>query len=313
MFSSKRNPISIIILYSMISYFEAEILTGSTSIEGILTYPLSTLEGMIFYGFQIAMISDISIRFKFNMAKIYLLGLIYGIMEEGIALFTMESTRTHTLWLSYFGLNITWTIYIMLFHAVITVCSTILIVNVILKNKPDNPFLSINSYLIMIPVLGIIYYTFIYASLNAGRIPDISSVLILIFLMFIIVLFLIFNKDHYKIKRKFHSKKIYSITLSLWSLGISIPFIFGDRIPLIILPVTVFLFFLIFYFYFLCCIIQQYIKDSEVILKIYVSFNATLLILASFNRTILSSIIAVICFGLIVYLGFKRSMGNLLQ
>jgi hypothetical protein len=35
----------------MISYFEAEILTGSTSIEGILTYPLSTLEGMIFYGF----------------------------------------------------------------------------------------------------------------------------------------------------------------------------------------------------------------------------------------------------------------------
>ncbi|MGC8689284.1 MAG: hypothetical protein ACP5UG_04480 [Thermoplasmata archaeon] len=259
------------------------------------------------------MIRDISIRFKFNMAKIYLLGLIYGIMEEGIALFTMESTRTHTLWLSYFGLNITWTIYIMLFHAVITVCSTILIVNVILKNKPDNPFLSINSYLIMIPVLGIIYYTFIYASLNAGRIPDISSVLILIFLMFIIVLFLIFNKDHYKIKRKFHSKKIYSITLSLWSLGISIPFIFGDRIPLIMLPVTVFLFLLILYFYFLCCIIQQYIKDSEVILKIYVSFNATLLILASFNRTILSSIIAVICFGLIVYLGFKRSMGNLLQ
>jgi hypothetical protein len=295
----------------MISYFEAEILTGSTSIEGILTYPLSTLEGMIFYGFQIAMISDISIRFKFNMAKIYLLGLIYGIMEEGIALFTMESTRTHTLWLSYFGLNISWTIYIMLFHAVITVCSTILIVNVILKNKPENPFLSINSYLIMIPVLGIIYYRFIYGSLNAGRIPDISSVLILINLMLIIVLFLIFNE--YKIKRKFHFKEIYSITLSLWSLGISIPFIFGDRIPLIILPVTVFLFFLIFYFYFLCCIIQQYIKDSEVILKIYVSFNATLLILASFNRTILSSIIAVICFGLIVYLGFKRSMGNLLQ
>jgi hypothetical protein len=287
----------------VISYFEAEILTGSTSIEGIATYPLSAIEGLIFYGFQVAIIADISIRYKVGMGIVYLFGLIYGIMEEGFALFTMEATSTHTLWFSYLGLNITWTIYVMLFHAVITVCSTILIVSVISKDKLESPFLTAKSYIIILPIIGLIYCTFIYSSLRAGRVPNIFSLLLLVFLVFMIALASIFSKRKYKPIKNFSFKKMWVVTILLWISGLSIPFILGNRIPAIIVPVAIFLFLLILYFYFFfCCIVDHYRKNARVLLNIYSSFNIILLILGTFNRTFLSDIFAVIALGLLIYL-----------
>jgi len=204
------------------------------------------------------------------MGIVYLFGLIYGIIEERFALFTMEATSTHTLWFSYLGLNITWTIYVMLFHAVITVCSTILIVSVISKDKLESPFLTAKSYIIMLPIIGLIYCTFIYSSLRAGRVPNIFSLLLLVFLVFMIEFASIFSKRKYKPIKNFSFKKMWVVTILLWISGLSIPFILGNRIPAIIVPVAIFLFLLILYFYFFfCCIVDHYRKNARVLLNKY--------------------------------------------
>jgi len=306
---SRKSRLVNILLFSIISYFGAEIMTGSTSVEGILKYPISAMEGMIFYGFQVSIIADISIRHKLNLGTIYLIGLIYGILEEGFALFTMESTASHTLWLSLIGLNITWTIYIMLFHAVITVCSTIVIVHIISKDTLREPFLNASAYAIMVPSLGIIYYTFIQSSLMADRVPDLTSLLILLLVAMIILGVTVLNERNPILNNFTKLRWILgnNISLIIWAIVLGTPFIFGNRIPLLLIPITILLGISLVYFY----LFFQYklnfdMKKSKQSFLFYATFNTVLLVFGTFNRTIPSDLLAISGIMFLIYFGFKK-------
>lgn len=298
-----------VLIFALLSFFGAEILTGSTSIEGTFIFPLSFLAGLAFYGFQISIIADIAIRYRLGMRTIYLIGLFYGIMEEGIAIFTMESTTTHTLWLSLVGLNITWTVYVMILHAVITVSTTLIIVRVLWPHRISEPFLSRRKYALMIPVTAVIYVFLMLSAINSGRAPQLFPVLILVVTS--IVIFIAARQSNRVTRKRYSSEPSRSYVASgsiPLAIGMIVPFIIGNRIPFALVPETVLLVILLFYFYsYFRKMDSDNTINSRKLWSLYTSFLAVMLIGGVFNRTVPSDIIAVAGVLILSSQGFIRS------
>ncbi len=309
-YRNSSSPIVTVLLISLLSFFGAEILTGSTSVEGVVAYPVSFIMSLTFYGFQVSIIADISSRYSLKTGTIFILGLVYGIFEEGFAIFTMESTKTHTLWLSFGGMNITWTIYVMVLHAVVTVSITLLIMRVIWPNRISKSFLNRWSYAAMVPVTAVIYVFLMKGAISSGRIPQVTSVIYLIILA--VILFLLAhrsmkNDDKKKVPYPTRSRNLLLPSL-LWGIFLGIPFLVGNRFPLILIPLTVILgaisFYLYRYFYKLDIIEPE--RKLRTIWATYSAFLAIILILGVFNRTLLSEIFAFLGVVILVYVGWDR-------
>ncbi len=307
---STSSPIVTIFLISLLSFFGAEILTGSTSIEGIVAYPISFIISLAFYGFQVSIIADISSRYSLKTGTIFILGLIYGIFEEGFAIFTMESTKTHTLWLSFAGINITWTIYVMSLHAVITVSITLLIMRVIWPDRISKPFLNRWSYAAMLPVTAVIYVFLMKGAISSGRAPQAAPVIYLIILAAILFLLAhrsMKNDDKRKASDPTLSRNLLLPSL-LWGIFLGIPFLVGNRFPLILIPMTVILgailFYLYRYFWKLDFIEPE--RKPRIFWATYSVFLAIILILGVFNRTLSSEVIAFSCVAILLYVGWNK-------
>ncbi len=295
-------------LIAGLSFFEAEILTGSTSIEGILQYPVSFLMGLAFYGFQVTIIADISVRYSLKLGTIYILGLIYGTLEEGISIFTMEATSTHKLWLTAFGFNLTWTLYVMMLHAVITVITTLFILNVVWPERLKNPILSRRNYMIIIPVTIVIYYFLMAASISAGRVPGILPVLLIILLLLILILAAWKNSLSGRMeKREKSNTQIQYGVLIPFAAGMILPFILGSRLPKLLIPETLALLLLMVYLF-------RYFNKFDTIVNMKMKslwvFTSMILIImligGSFNRTIPSDVVAIVVSVILILLGYMK-------
>lgn len=308
--STRYSLSATILLIALLSFFEAEILTGSTSVEGILQYPVSFLAGLAFYGFQVAIIADISARYSLKLGTIYILGLIYGILEEGISIFTMEATGTHELWLTTYGLNLTWTIYVMMLHAVITVITTLFILRVIWPEILQNPILSRRNYMIIIPATIVIYYFLMVASISAGRVPGILPV----FLLILLLLLLIFAAWKNSLPAREEIEKLstqaeYGVLIP-FAAGMILPFIFGNRLPVLLVPETLALLLLMIYLF------QYFSKFGTIVemkRKSLWAFSSIILIImligGSFNRTVPSDVVAIIVSVILILYGYMRVSG----
>ena len=304
------SPVVTVLLISLISFFGAEILTGSTSVEGVVAYPVSFIMSLTFYGFQVSIIADISSRYSLKTGTIFILGLIYGIFEEGFAIFTMESTKTHTLWLSFGGMNITWTIYVMVLHAVVTVSITLLIMRVIWPNRISKPFLNRWSYAVMLPVTAVIYAFLMKGAISSGRIPQAAPVIYLIILA--IILFLLAHRQMKSdVKKRVPDSKLSRNLLLpslLWGIFLGVPFLVGNRFPLMLIPLTVILggisIYLYKYFWKLDFIASE--RKPMAIWATYSVFLTVMLILGVFNRTLLSEIFAFSGVAILICLGWNR-------
>ena len=295
-------------LIAGLSFFGAEILTGSTSIEGILQYPVSFLMGLAFYGFQVTIIADISVRYSLKLGTIYILGLIYGVLEEGISIFTMEATSTHKLWLTAYGFNLTWTVYVMMLHAVITVITTLFILNILWPERLKNLILSRRNYMIIIPITIVIYYFLMVASISAGRVPGILPVLLIIILLLILILAAWKNSLSGKMeKREKSNTQIEYGVLIPFAAGMILPFILGSRLPKLLIPETLALLLLMVYLF-------RYFNKFDTIVNMKIkslwAFSSMILIImligGSFNRTIPSDMVAIIVSVILILLGYMK-------
>lgn len=297
-----------ILLISGISFFGAEILTGSTSVEGILQYPISFIMGLVFYGFQVTIIADITSRYSLKLGTIYILGLIYGILEEGISIFTMESTSTHTLWLAAYGLNLTWTLYVMLLHAVITVITTLFIMNVIWPERLQNPVLTKRNYMIIIPVTIIMYYLFIVGSISAGRVPGVLPLLFLILIIIVLIFAALKNSvltRMNKVERRYN--QIGYGVLIPFAAGMILPFIIGNRIPVLLIPETMALLFLMVYLFLYFNKFDMIVKIERKSIWVFSTVILSIMVIGgSFNRTLLSDLVAIIASVIIIMIGHMK-------
>lgn len=297
-----------ILLIACLSFFGAEILTGSTSVEGIFQYPVSFLMGLGFYGFQITIIADISSRYNLKLGTIYILGLIYGILEEGISIFTMEATGAHKLWLTAFGLNLTWTLYVMILHAVVTVITTLFILRVIWPKKLQNPILSKRNYMIMVPVIMLIYYFLMVASISAGRVPGILPVILLILLLFVLIFAAWKNSQIERMRKKerIGTGVKYGVLIP-FAAGMILPFILGNRLPEILIPETLALLLLTVYLFLY---FNRFDTIVNIKRKFLWSFSSIILIImlvgGSFNRTVPSDVLAIIACVIFILFGYMK-------
>ena len=126
---------------AFVSITIAEFLTGSTPLTNVIVKPttfflfsIPSLLGL--YGCGVILIREAAITWGKGWPSILVMGLAYGIMEEGVAVHTFFQPQGYTvgilgLYGKFLGLDLTWAITISLFHAVYSIAIPILIGNVI--------------------------------------------------------------------------------------------------------------------------------------------------------------------------------------
>jgi hypothetical protein len=137
-----RPEILLVVLASVIP----EVLTGSTPVFTLID-PIRDLGLLGFYGAGSLLIRDIALRWRKGWAAVLLLGLAYGIAEEGIATKTMvDPSSSAAGFLSVYGrlagMNWVFAVVIALFHAIFSIALPILIVRLAYPSTRDVRFLS---------------------------------------------------------------------------------------------------------------------------------------------------------------------------
>jgi hypothetical protein len=296
-----------LLIFVVIAHFNPEVLTGSTPIEKYFTF--TNFLGMLFYGLQVAIIADLMARYRLRWRTVYLIGLIYGIFEEGFAVQTLLSPNPPEF-VNVFrvlGLNITWSIYISIFHAVVSVLSSILIIRLIWPGRVSVTFMRRRHYIVAVPVLITIYAFFIRFETLVYA-PEASALVILVAACLVLALLARWSQ-HRELKPQI-------LATSRGYIKWGVPLILGSGIlPLIIgsspagaLPATALL---LAIGYLFTLVFDKMDRDSELSgrkrLTIFALFVGFWLILGVFFRTPVSSVVAFAGVGLQVYFGLRSS------
>ncbi len=116
-----------------------EYMTGSSKLSDLIFNPSSFFIGLLFnialYSTGALLIREFAIKFKKGWATILLLGLAYGIMEEGISVHTFFIPSGNPVGLlgsygRYLGVDWIWALGISFFHAIFSIALPILLLSI---------------------------------------------------------------------------------------------------------------------------------------------------------------------------------------
>lgn len=198
---SKSVPVTVL-LFGIVPLLNAEILTGSTSIDALLANPILIFVSLplvlITYAVPLAILCDIAVRYKLGLSTIFLSGLIYGIINEAVFAKTLVAPYWPGVQFANFrflGLNILWLPNILIFHAVISTTVTILVIRSLWPERVSNSFLEKKHYFVLGALLAaaIIITNVVFVPLVAksmGYAPPFEP--LPFFLLLLISLFFVF-------------------------------------------------------------------------------------------------------------------------
>ena len=140
----------------LVSPLIAELFWGSLPIQ--VAYALPLLVPM--YGCGALLIRELVNRAHTGWSSILILGIMYGIIEEGIGLQSLFSPTMYNVadWgARIFGINWAYTEMILVYHAVFSVALPILVVDLFFPEHRDQPYLRIRGLIItaMCFILGV--------------------------------------------------------------------------------------------------------------------------------------------------------------
>ncbi len=122
-------------------------------------YPSNIFVTSMFYALQLLVVEDLYSRFKLSYKDLFLIGILWGVLEEGAL--TLTNYTPMTEWLKpgygrFLGLNTVWMSFLTFFHAVYTVTLTFLIVD---RFFPRNvgPVLTKKVYALIMTYLMALY------------------------------------------------------------------------------------------------------------------------------------------------------------
>lgn len=113
---------------------------------------------IITYAIPLAILSDLAARFRFGLRTIFLSGLIYGIVNEGVFAKTLVAPYWPGVQFGNFrflGLNILWLPEILIFHAVISATVTILVIRSLWPERVSKSFLERKHYVALAAMLAV--------------------------------------------------------------------------------------------------------------------------------------------------------------
>ncbi len=145
----------------------ALVLVGAWNAEAVsmgtfpyeFLYPSNIVVTFMYYALQLLILEDIYSRFDLNYKDVFFLGVLFGLLEEGVMTLTFYAPVTEWLKPGYgrfLGLNTVWATFLTVFHAVYTVTLTFLIVD---RYFPRNrgPILTRRKYLLVLTYLAALY------------------------------------------------------------------------------------------------------------------------------------------------------------
>lgn len=177
-----RNFIPGLVLF-LIAPFVGEVLPGARSILSMLN-PLNFLVLTTLYGCGAVIIREAAVRWNKGWPTIFLLGLAYGIVEEGIGTQSFANPAwaglsVPALYGRAFGVNWVWIPQIMLYHSLISMSLSILLVGFLFPEKRGIPYVSMKALRISVVVitLNLAFEVFVLFHYNAGPVYYIAALL----------------------------------------------------------------------------------------------------------------------------------------
>lgn len=311
------SPWVTLLIFLAISAFNPEVLTGATPAEKYLT-PFNLLLTVPFYGLQVAVIADLAARYGLRWKTVYYLGLIYGILEEGFAVQTMlhpsgvGNVNVPPMLTRILGLDVAWAVYIDVFHSVVSVVSTIIIIKLIWPSRVSEPFLRKKQYAVIVPILVAVYAAIIIFVVSATRYIPEAGALVVLALACVSLGYLAVRNQRKTITSL--SKPVPIRRYLFWALGLALGFfpltivvLTGTGLPALNLPVIIST---IVFAYLFSAFFGRMDTDPQLTegkqLCIFLVFVGFWLIFPTILRTPLSSLAAYLGIALQVYLVRRR-------
>jgi phage-related holin len=164
-----------ILAIAAVGAFNVEILSGWSTIEGLVPW------GLLLYGLHLALIEDLTVRFRLNYKKLFLLGAIFGmVMESFLVKSTFAVEFPHDPAWRAFGINFDVLRDVSFFfgHGLLTVLLAFMIVDVLLPRRTEKPPLSRWHYVAFIACLLLFYISGFFG--GEWSMPALGSVLLML-------------------------------------------------------------------------------------------------------------------------------------
>ena len=158
-----------LLLLSLLSPFIGEMVSGSSP---PLEYfnPIGFLILWGFYGGGVIIMRELVVKWGGDYNRLMLLGLTYGIIEEGLVVKTFFDPEwvdlgSLAVYGRYLGVNLVWAVWLSIFHSVFSITIPILLIHSLYPNFKNECFLS-RSGLKKVILIFLLTSVFIFFLLN---------------------------------------------------------------------------------------------------------------------------------------------------
>jgi len=167
----------------------AELLTTSTTPWDFFN-PINFLILIGLYGSGAVLVREFRIRYNLGYGSLILLGMAYGILEEGLAVESFFNPEWKDLGIfgsfgRWLGVNWVWAAYLTLFHSVWSITVPIVITEALFRNHSKEPWIERRSLLLFLSSIVFITLLFniIVIPYNAGAYAYMLCLLVIIILI----------------------------------------------------------------------------------------------------------------------------------
>jgi predicted neutral ceramidase superfamily lipid hydrolase len=240
-----ENRFGRLLLLVFISTIMAEVLSGSITLSRIQFLPGQFLV----YGSGVILIREISRRLQAGWPTILLLGLAFGLILEGLTLQSVFSPHFMGNNLTFgrgMGTNWVWTTYMTPFHAFFSICTPILLAEVIFDEEVPQPwagrillYIAGTVLLVMLTVVHLIFVKISHFNASLPSLIVLAAVIILLIFTALAVRRVPLRPQISTFNRpSYHILLVILISLAaslLWFLGLSTVFMSRKPVPWIVL------------------------------------------------------------------------------
>ncbi len=154
--------------------FLTELLSGNFPLSAFFT-PQVLVISLIMYGFAALVLRELSVKWKVGVIGIFIIGLAYGLLNEGIAAksLMMAEPVVDTAYLGYpliLGINLPWLAMIVVWHALHSILYPILIISYFFPDIMKKRWLN-KKWLIALSVIVIALATLMFFTTPRNKSP----------------------------------------------------------------------------------------------------------------------------------------------
>lgn len=202
-------------LLAFISPFLAELMSGSTTIASWFQ-PIVILFLFLGYSLPVIVVRELVVRWKLGLFGTLLVGLAYGVYNEGLAAKTLlrdvkVPVPAYDHYGYFLGINVPWSFTIVPWHALFSVLFPILITHFLVPKQSNNQWLN-RKFTNVLGVLLLLFGSLLFFGKEGGGPGSLAQFIILITLMAIgfIIAKIVYSNENGFAKTKFRLSPLFA-------------------------------------------------------------------------------------------------------